>query len=59
LLDVSAVNDEIEGDGEAMPPEPFEDAQFLCVGFGAGDFLCCFFVGALEAELEMIEAGLN
>ncbi len=49
LIDVTAVNDEIECDGDAMALEPFEDAEFMRVGFGAGDFVGGFFAGSLES----------
>ena len=59
LIDVAAVNDEIERDRDADFFQPFEDAEFLCVGFCAGDFFGGFFAGTLEAELEVIEAGFD
>jgi hypothetical protein len=43
------VNHEIQRHGEAMAFQPFENAEFLRVRFGAGDFLGDFFAGALEA----------
>jgi hypothetical protein len=52
-----AVNHEIQGDSQAMVTKPFEDAQLLGVGGGAGDFAGDFRARALKAELEVIEAG--
>ena len=57
LIDVAAVDDEVEGDGDAVLLEPIENAEFLRVGFCAGDFVGGFFAGALEAELNVIEPG--
>ena len=51
------MNDEIECDGDAMAPEPFEDTQFLAVRPGVRDFRGNFLPSPLEAELEMVEAG--
>ena len=59
LIDVAAVNDEVQSDRHAMALEPFEDAEFLGMSFRAGDFLRDFFAGALEAQLKVIEAGLH
>ena len=59
LIDVSAVDDEVQRDRDANFFQPFEDAEFLGVGFGSGNFVCDFFSGALEAELEMVEAGFD
>ena len=59
LIDVAAVNDEIECDSDAMALQPFEDAEFLRVGFGAGDFVGDFFARALKAQLKVIEAGFD
>ena len=59
LLDIAAVNDEIECDSEAMVLQPVEDAEFLGVGFRAGDFIGGVFARALKAQLEMIEAGFD
>ncbi len=59
LIDVAAVNDEIERDGDADFFQPFEDAEFLRVGFCAGDFFGGVGVGALEAELDVVEAGFD
>ncbi len=57
LIDVAAVNDEVERDGDADFFQPFEDTEFLSVGFCAGDFFRDIGVGALEAQLEVVEAG--
>ncbi len=57
LLDVAPVDHEVEGDGDAASFQPFERAKLLRVGFRAGDFRCDFLARALEAELQMIEAG--
>jgi len=51
------MNYEIESDGDAMIAEPVENAEFLCMGLGAGNFVGRFFARALEAELNVIEAG--
>lgn len=59
LINVAAVNDEVQGDGDTMLPEPLEDAEFLFVGTSSGDFVGDFFAGALEAELKMVETGFN
>jgi hypothetical protein len=59
LIDVAAVNDEIERDGGANFFQPFEDAEFLRVGFCAGDFFGGVGVGALKAELDVVEAGFD
>ena len=59
LVDVAAVDDEVQGDGDADFFQPVEDAEFLRVGFCAGDFVGGVFVGALEAELEVVEAGFD
>ncbi len=48
---------EVEGYGYADFFQPIKDAEFLGVGFGAGDFLGGGFVGGLEAELEVVQAG--
>ena len=53
------MNDEIESDGDAMAFEPLEDAEFVRVGFRAGDFVGGFFAGALKAQLKMIEASFD
>ncbi len=53
------MDDEIEGQSDAILFEPFQDAKFLRVGLGAGDFVGGFFARALEAELNVIEAGFN
>ena len=49
LIDVAAVNDEVESDRDANLFQPFEDAEFLRVGFGAGDFVGGVFVVRLES----------
>ena len=59
LIDVAAVNDEVERDGDADFFQPFEDTEFLCVGFSAGDFFGGVCVGTLEAELDVVEAGFD
>ena len=59
LLDVAAMNDEVECDGEAVLLEPFKDAKFLCVRFCVGDFGGGVFACALEAELDVVEAGVD
>ena len=59
FVDVAAMNDEIESDGEAMFSKPFEDAKFLRVGFCAGDFGGGVFASALKAELDVVEAGVD
>ena len=53
------MNYEIERDRYADFFQPFEDAEFLGVGFCVGDFLGGVFAGALEAELKVIEAGFD
>src|ERR1700675_856701 len=53
------MNHEVESDGNAMAFEPFQDAKFLRVGFGAGDFVGSFFAGTLKAQLKVIEAGFD
>ncbi len=59
LIDVAAVNDEIQRQGHAAPLEPFEDAEFLGVRFRAGEFIGGFFGSALKTQLNMIEARLD
>ena len=59
LIDVAAMDDKVERDGDTVALEPLKDAQLLLVGFGAGDFVSGIFAGALEAELEMVEAGIR
>jgi hypothetical protein len=59
LIDVAAVNDEVESDGDTMAFEPFADTEFLRVGFGSGDFVGGLFACALKAQLKMIESGLD
>jgi hypothetical protein len=59
LIDVAAVNHEVECDSDAMVLEPFEDAEFMGVSFGAGDFVGGFFLGSLKAQLKVIQAGLD
>ena len=53
------MNHEVERDGDANCFQPFEDAEFLRVGFCAGDFVGGVGVGALKAELDVIEAGFD
>ena len=57
LIEIAAVDDEIEREGDAAGFEPIEDAKFLLVRVSVGDFGGGFGPGALEAELEMIESG--
>lgn len=59
LVEIAAVNDEIERYGDAMMPQPIEDAKLLRMGFRAGDFLGNFLAGALEAELKMVETSFD
>jgi hypothetical protein len=59
LIDVAAVDDEVECDGDADFFQPFEGAELLRVGFCAGNFFGGVGVGALEAELDVVEAGLD
>jgi hypothetical protein len=54
LVDVAAVDYEIQRYGYADLFEPVEDAELLGVGFGAGDFVGGFFAGALKAELQVV-----
>ncbi len=49
LIDVAAVDDEVEGNGDAMVPEPIKNAEFLRVGLCAGNIVGGFFTRALEA----------
>jgi hypothetical protein len=53
------VNDEIQRNGNTMVLQPLEDAEFLSVRTGAGDFIGDFFAGALEAELKVVETGFD
>ena len=53
------MDDEVEGDGDAILLEPFKDAKFLRVRLGAGDFVGDIFARSLEAELDVIETGFN
>ncbi len=57
FVNVLAVNHKIQGEADAVGFQPVEDAEFLRVSGGAGDFAGGFFAGTLEAELEMVEAG--
>ncbi len=59
LVDVAAVDYEIQRYRDADFFQPFEDAEFLRVGFCVGDFLGGFFAGGLEAELEVVQAGFD
>lgn len=59
LIDVAAVNDEIERDGDANFFQPTEEPEFLRVGFCAGDFFGGVGVGTLETELDVVEAGVD
>ncbi len=55
-MNVLAVNHKIQSEADAVTFQPVEDAKFLRVRGGAGNFASGFFASALEAELEMIEA---
>ncbi len=57
LIDVATVDDKIERNGDAMLPEPIEDAELLSVGLGAGNFVGGLFARTLKAELDVIETG--
>ncbi len=59
LIDVAAMNHEIQGHCHANLLEPVEHAEFLGVGFRAGNFVGGFFARALKAELQVIEAGVD
>ncbi len=59
LVDVAAVDDKIESNGDAVTLEPFEHAEFVGVGLGAGDFVGGVLAGALKAKLHVVEAGLD
>jgi hypothetical protein len=59
LINVTAVNNKVECDGDAMALEPFENPEFVCVGFCARDFVGGFFAGSLKAQLKVIQAGLD
>ena len=49
LIDVTPVNNKVESDGEPMTLEPSENANLVCVGLGAGDFVGGLLAGALKA----------
>lgn len=51
------MENEVERDGDTARLKPVEHAEFLGVGFGAGEFIGGIFACSLEAELEVIEAG--
>src|SRR5262245_3714356 len=57
LTKIVAMQNKIEGDGDAAGLEPAEHFEFLRVGFGAGDFVGGFFASALKTELEVVKAG--
>ncbi len=59
LIEIFAMHYEIERDGYAARLQPIEDAEFLSVRFAAADLAGGFFARALEAELEVIEAGCD
>src|SRR5215469_5482339 len=49
LVNVPAVNDEIQGDSDANVGEPLQYSKFLRVSLCAGDFVSGFLVGSLKA----------
>jgi len=57
LIHVTAMNDEVQSESNAMLLDPFEDAKLLRMGLGAGDFVGDFFARTLKAELDVVEAG--
>src|SRR5258708_14423352 len=59
LIDMAAMDDESESDGDAMLAEPIKNAELLRMRLCAGDFVGGFFPRALEAELNMIETGCD
>ena len=58
LVNIAAMNDEIQRDADAIAFEPLEDAQLVLMRLGAGDVVGSVFARALKTELEMIEAGI-
>src|SRR5262249_49760690 len=54
-MKVLAVNDKVQRDCDATGFEPIEDAEFLRMGFGVGDFGSDAFFGSLKTELKMVE----
>jgi len=59
LVDVAAMNDEIQRDRKTMLLKPFEDTKFLRMRFGVGDFSSDFFTGTLETELDVIKSSTD
>lgn len=59
LIEIAAMNHEIQCDANAMTLEPFENAELLRMRFCAGNFARNFFARALKAELKMVEASLD
>ena len=51
------MENEVERNGDTARLKPVEHAEFLGVGFGAGEFIGGIFACSLEAELEVIETG--
>src|SRR6266566_3252144 len=59
FVDVATVDDEVERNGNAMLPQPFEHAELLRMGLRAGDFVGGIFTRALEAQLNVVEPGIH
>ena len=55
LIDVAAVDDEIQRYGDTATLEPIENAELVRVRFRARDFIGRPFVGALKTQLHVIE----
>jgi hypothetical protein len=55
VIDVTAMNHEIQRYGHMPPLQPFKDTEFLCVRFRAGYFVGGIFSGSLKTQLDVIK----